>query len=152
MINWYEDKNISIKFSNIPNVSMRLILPSMTTDEKKEITKYPFINKSKLDIEIRHKNKNKIYKFSVPKGYIWDGATIPKTFWRLVGPKTDPKFLIPSLIHDILCENHSYVDNDRYFANKIFERLLYVSQVPAFNRWIMFHCVDNFQKFCDWEA
>ena len=90
------------------------------------------------------------YSFTIPKGYCWDGATIPRIFWRLIGSKTDPAFLIASMIHDVLCENHNYVNNDRYFADKVFERLLYVADVPAFNRWIMFHSVDNFQKFCKW--
>lgn len=150
MIKWYTDEEIAIEFDKIPMVSVRYPLPSMTKAEKKAISKYPFINKQNLKVKLVDKEYNINYEFTIPKDYCWDGASIPRMFWRLIGSKTDSKFLIPSLIHDVLCENHHYVDNDRYFADKVFERLLFVSGVSAFNRWLMFHSVDNFQKFCGW--
>ena len=91
------------------------------------------------------------YEFLIPQYYTWDGATIPRMFWRLIGSKSDNRFLVPSLIHDVLCENHDYIDSQRYLSTIIFERLLYVSKVNAFNRWMIKHSVDNFQKFCGWE-
>lgn len=150
MITWYKDKNLIIEFDRIPHVAMRYALPSMTSVEKTSISKYPFINKHNLSVVITDASGLK-YSFTVPKDYCWDGATIPRVFWRLIGAKTDSKFLIPSMIHDVLCEHHEYVNNNRYLADKVFERLLYVSGVPAFNRWLMFHSVDNFQKFCRWK-
>lgn len=151
MINWYEDKNLKICFSEIPHVCIRYILPTHTAEEKKSIEKYPFICKTELKVELVDKKKNKTYKFTIPKGYCYDGASIPRLFWRVIGSNTDNHFLIAALIHDVLCENHNYVDNNRYFADKVFERLLYVSGVSSFNRWVMFHSVDNFQKFCHWD-
>lgn len=150
MIKWYEDNNLSIQFDHTPDVCMRIITPSMTQKEKQNITKYPFLNKSDLRVKLIDFRIAKTYEFLIEKDFCWDGATIPRLFWRLIGSKTDPRFLIPSLIHDVLCENHSFVDNNRYFADKVFERLLYVSGVCAFNRWLIFHSVDNFQKFCGW--
>lgn len=149
MIEWYNDGEIGIYFSITPHVDMRYPIPYMCDEEKKEIEAKPFINLKKLEVKLVDFEENK-YKFSIPANYTWDGASIPRMFWRLIGSKTDPRFLIPSLIHDVLCENHKYVNNDRYFADRVFERLLYVSGVPAFNRWLMFHSVDNFQKFCGW--
>lgn len=87
----------------------------------------------------------------VIKSIGWDGASIPWFAWRIIGAKTDSRFAIPSLIHDLMCENKQFVNYDRYFADKIFERLLYVSKVPAVKRWAMFHSVDNFQKLQNWE-
>lgn len=150
MICWYEDKELSIYFDRSPKVSIRYCTPDMSEAKKKELKKYPFINKRELKVLLVDKKKQKKYEFVIRKKYCWDGATIPRAFWNIIGSKTDNRFLIPSLIHDVLCENHSYVDNDRYFADRVFERLLYVSGVSAFNRWIMFHSVDNFQKFCGW--
>lgn len=149
-IMWYEDDELAIGFNSMPHVCVRYITPSMTEDEVKSIKKYPFICKTELKVKLFDHEKENVYTFTIPKGYCYDGASIPRVFWRLIGSNTDNSFLIPSMIHDVLCENHSYVNNDRYFADKVFERLLYVSGVPAFNRWLMFHSVDNFQKFCDW--
>lgn len=150
MLEWYRDENIVIEFDRVPHVSMRYALPSMTAKEKQSIAKYPFINKHNLDVHIYDITEDIHYDFTIAKDYCWDGASIPRIFWRLIGAKTDSKFLIPSLIHDVLCENHQYVKNNRYLADRIFERLLYVSGVPALSRWLMFHSVDNYQKFCKW--
>nr|DAH14849.1 MAG TPA: Protein of unknown function (DUF1353) [Caudoviricetes sp.] len=150
MIKWYGDEEIGIFFDILPKVGVRYFLPTMTKTERESVERYPFINKKELKVALLDRKKSKKYTFTIQKGYCWDGASIPRIFWRLIGSKTDNKFLIPSLIHDVLCENHSYVNNDRYFADKVFERLLRVSEVPAFNRWLMFHSVDNYQKFCGW--
>lgn len=150
MINWYRNSKLGIFFDKTPCVTMRYATPSMTKAEKKSIDKYPFINRCELKVVLEDYKNDKKYCFAIPKDYCWDGASIPRMFWRLIGAKTDSKFLVPSMIHDVLCEHHEYVDNDRYFADKVFERLLYISDVPAFNRWLMFHSVDNYQKFCGW--
>lgn len=151
MIKWYLDKKIGIEFSEQPHPCMRFVMPSMTEAEKDNINRYPFMNRKNLKVNLHDFVKDTTYSFTIPKGYKWDGATIPRMFWRLIGSKTDPAFLIPSMVHDVICEHHHYVDNDRYFADKVFERLLFVSGVPAYNRWIMFHFVDNWQKFCGWD-
>jgi len=150
MLNWYNDDNLAIDFSGKPLVATRYPLPSMSDEEKNSIKKYPFINRKELYVELSDIPSNVTYSFTIPKGYCWDGATIPRMFWRLIGSKTAPEFLIASMIHDVLCENHNYVDNNRYFADKVFERLLYVAGVNPLTRFIMFHSVDNFQKFCKW--
>lgn len=150
METWYKDEKVGIFFSEEPKVCMQYAHPDDTKEQKVKINKKPFINRTNLDvILIDYENGDK-YSFTIPKDYTWDGASIPRLFWRLIGAKTDPRFLIPSLIHDVLCENHSYVDGNRYFATIVFERLLYVSGVNSFSRWMMKHSVDNFQKFCEW--
>ena len=103
--------------------SFRYILPSTDKDIKKSIKKYPFINKKLLRVKLMDKRKTKIYNFEIPKYYCFDGASIPRFFWRVIGPKTDNKFLIPAFIHDVLCENHHYIDNDRKFSTLVFDAL-----------------------------
>ena len=146
MITWYFDEATVILFDKVPNVTMRYVTPFITEEEKKEINKKPFINLTELKVVLKDLEAQETYEFTIPKEYSWDGASIPRTFWRLIGSKTDNRFLIPSLIHDVLCENHDYIDNDRYFSTIVFERLLYVSKVNAFNRWMIKHSVDNYQK------
>lgn len=151
MIDWYSDEELSIKFDKMPCLNVRYVSPWMTSEEVKEINKKPFICEKELYVRIEDRIEQEIYEFLIPEGYIWDGATIPRMFWRLIGSKSDNRFLVPSLIHDVLCENHDYIDSQRYLSTIIFERLLYVSKVNAFNRWMIKHSVDNFQKFCGWE-
>lgn len=144
MLTWYEDEELKIEFDRIPNVTVCYPLPCYSKERKKEIIEKPFLNKSDLVVSITYLEKEHV--FCIPKGYTWDGATIPRMFWRLIGPKTSPEFLIPSMIHDVLCENHNYIDNDRYLSTIVLERLLYVSDVGFLKRWMMKHSVDNFQK------
>ena len=152
MLEWYSDKNLGIFFDDIPKVGIRYILATSKNDDKKLIKKYPFINRRNLKVELRDYKKDKIYNFEIPKGYCYDGASVPRFFWRVIGANTDNRFLIPALIHDVLCENHHYVDNDRKFSTKVFNALLKVSEVYPFKRFLMKNSVDIFQKvFCKWE-
>lgn len=150
MIRWYEDEEMCIQFSKTPHVDMRYATPSSTKTETMDINKKPFINKKALTVKVIDYLESEAYTFDIKADYTWDGASIPRIFWRLIGAKTDPRFLVPSMIHDVLCENHDYIDGNRYLATKIFDNLLKVSKVNPFTRWLIFHSVDNFQKFCDW--
>lgn len=143
-ITWYENEELTIKFDGYPKVVERYPLPSMSSREKQSIKKYPYLNKVSLSVYIKYGNKE--YRFCIPKGYTYDGASIIRPFWRIIGSNTDPSFMIPALIHDTLCENHQYIDNNRYLCDRVFERLLYVAEVPAWRRFLMFHSVEIFQK------
>ena len=148
---WYKNKDVGIFFDNIPRVGIRYYVPSMTTDEKRGIEKYPFICRQELGVKLEDYKKQKQYSFVIPKGYCFDGASIPRIFWRVVGSNTDNKFLIAALIHDVLCENHNYIDNDRNFSTKVFNALLESSGVKPLKRFLMKNSVDCFQKlFCKW--
>ena len=149
-IKWYEDDELTIGFSEVPHVCIRYILPTATEQEKKSIKKYPFINKKTLDVRLYDKKKNIAYGFSIHKGYCFDGASVPKFFHRVIGANTDNKFLIAALVHDVLCENHHYVNNDREFSSKVFNALLEVSDVNPFKRWLMKNSVDLFQRTQGW--
>ena len=151
MIEWYSNKKVGIFFDDIPHVCIRYYIPSMSNEDRISIEKYPFINKKNLKVRLVDYKKEKTYNFEIPKGYCYDGATIPKMFWRIIGANTDNRFLIAALIHDVLCENHNYIDNDRNFSTNVFNALLEASEVNAFKRFLMKHSVNFFQRFCHWE-
>lgn len=150
MIEWYSNKYVKICFDNIPKIAIRYILPNQSNDKKKSVKKYPFINRKNLKVCLKDKKKNKTYNFEIPKGYCFDGASVPRFFWRVIGPNTDNKFLIAALIHDALCENHHYIDNDRHFSTQVFNALLEASDVYPFKRFLMKNSVDFYQRFCNW--
>ena len=150
MFEYYSNNRVGIFFSKNPHISIRYYIPSMTEDERKSIEKYPFINKKNLQVRLVDYKKDKTYNFEIPKGYCYDGASIPRLFWRIIGSNTDNRFLIPALIHDILCENHSFIENDRKFSTEVFNALLEASEVNAFKRFLMKHSVDGFQKTQKW--
>ena len=151
MLEWYVNKYAGIYFDDVPRVAIRYILPSTNNEVKKSIKKYPFINKKSLRVELIDNKKGKIYRFGIPKYYCFDGASVPRFFWRVIGSNTDNKFLIAALIHDVLCENHHYVDNDRKFSTQVFNALLEASEVRPVKRFFMKNSVDFYQRFCKWE-
>ena len=150
MFEYYSNNRVGIFFSENPHISIRYYIPSMTEEERKSIEKYPFINKKNLQVRLVDYKKDKTYNFEIPKGYCYDGASIPRLFWRIIGSNTDNRFLIPALIHDILCENHSFIENDRKFSTEVFNALLEASEVNAFKRFLMKNSVDCFQKTQKW--
>ena len=150
MLEYYVNQKVGIFFDNIPQVCIRYYIPSMSEGEKKSIERFPFVNKNNLKVQLFDYKKQKKYNFEIPKGYCYDGASIPRLFWRVIGANTDNRFLIPALVHDVLCENHSYVDNDRCFSSEVFNALLEAGEVNAFKRFLMKHAVNGFQMFCNW--
>ena len=38
---------------------------------------------------------------TIPKGFLTDGASVPRFFWRMISD-TDPDILYPSFLHDLL--------------------------------------------------
>ena len=152
MLHWYGDANMAIFFeSEKPKIEFRYPSPDLSDEENEKINEKPFLLKNDVRVTLYDLKKKQCYSFSIDAGYTWDGASIPWVAWRIIGSKTDSRFAIPSFVHDVLCENKAFVNYDRYFADKVFERLLYVSKVPAAKRWAMFHCVDNLQKFQGWK-
>lgn len=55
----------------------------------------------------------------VPKGFITDGATIPRVFWWII-PPFKPKFLPAIIIHDYLCDKEKYQLADELFEITLF--------------------------------
>lgn len=149
-IDWACDENVLIAFDKEPVVQVRTIKPNMTKLEKKSVAKYPFVCKKSLKVMIYDNKKFRQYNFEIKENYCWDGASIPRFAWRLIGSKTDNEFLIPSLIHDVLCENHYYINSDRQLSSNVFRALLITSGVSELKANIMYFAVDNFQKFCNW--
>ena len=146
-IAWQDDTTCRVGFSEIPEICNKHINKSiMSKEEIKRAKKKPLFLKNTVQICLIDKRKGKTYVFTIKAGYDYDGASISRFLWRLIGSKENIEFKIAALIHDVLCENHNYVNNDRYFSTYIFERLLLIGDTGDFKRWLMKHSVDNFQK------
>lgn len=118
----------------------------MSDKQVKEALKKPFVVTETFRIYIDY---NKHYEFDLPKGYCWNGANVPPFCWLLIGQQKEPRFKLPSCVHDYMCEHHEVVGNDRYLSTLIFETLCeHFGRFNDVKCWAMFHSVDNFQKVC----
>lgn len=152
-ITYYTDEKLAIIFSINPHVDFRYPFPDDTEEQKQEKLEKPFINMEEVTVKIiyRKNNVTNQYCFVIPANYTWDGASIPRLFWRLIGPKTDPRFMIASMVHDVLCENHKYINFDRYLSTLVLEKLCKTGGTGPIRRWAIKHTVDNAQKIIgDW--
>lgn len=102
-----KEKIISVEYNPTPNVIVRTISEGDSSLQKKSKVRYPYelLN----NVEITVKTNKRDFSFKIYRGYVWDGATIPKIFWSIVGSSTSNDFLIPSLVHDYLLEFKPYI-------------------------------------------
>ena len=69
-------------------------------------------------------------RFTVPAGYVSDGASVPRLFWRLLSPPIDPVTLAPSIIHDWLYDNAWRYDLTRLECDRWYRDALVANGYP----------------------
>ena len=77
---------------------------------------------------------------SIPVGYSFDGATIPRSLWFLIGHPFDPRYVLAACVHDFFCEasiEHSDYEL-RVAGDGKFLMLLKRAGVPKWRRTLMF--------------
>lgn len=117
----------------------------LSGEEKQKALKKPFLVMADIKISVYYKLKN--YVFTIERGYDWNGANVPAFARILIAQGTEPRFMLPSCVHDYMCEHHEVIGNDRYLSTLIFETLcMHFGKFNAVKRWLMFHGVDNWQK------
>lgn len=139
---------ITIRSDVFPKTQVRTILATYSEEQKKDIKNKPYLNENNVNFFVEYKGEE--YCLFVPANYTWDGASIPFLFRPLIGGKGKQEFLIPSMVHDKMCECKWLVDNDRYLSSLIFKKLLKACGVGKIRAQIMFLAVDNFQKLQGW--
>lgn len=82
----------------------------------------------------------------VPKGFICDGASIPRIFWTVVGHPLSGGPLRAAIIHDALCLQAA-TRAERRFADTIFYWVLEQCCVPYWRRVALFLAVRAYAAF-----
>lgn len=93
----------------------------------------------------------KLDGFIVPKGFIFDGASIPRAFWTILNITPIGWHMPASLIHDYLYRNtgvvtrHGKVSHySKYMADKEFHRLLRRLNVRSWHASLCYSAVKVF--------
>lgn len=153
-----KEKVISIKFNKIPNVCVRVIDDNDTEATKKAKIKYPFKLHNTIIVTIITTVRE--FSFEIYNGYTWNGADIPKFFYRIIGSRTSNEFLVASMIHDYMLEfkvfilnsvlkNKMTVNEYRRLTSLIFREKIKSQGTPVIKANIMSWCVDVFQHYCN---
>lgn len=76
--------------------------------------------------------------FVVPPGFHWDGTSIPRALWSVLGGPFNPKYEIAGLIHDYLYRLDVHDDLPRQIADEIFYDILRLEGVSWFRAQEMY--------------
>ena len=151
-----KEQVLFIDFNKEPDVRIRVINDTDTDATKKAKIKYPFELFCTVTVTVITNFRE--FSFDVYNGYTWNGADIPKIFWRIIGSRTSNEFLIASMLHDFLLEFKKYIINDvlenqitvseyRRLTSLIFREKLKYQGVNTIKANIMSWAVDVFQHY-----
>lgn len=149
-----KEKILDVLFQTQPEISIRVINNTDTKTVKNNKKKYPFELNNTLDITIITTKRK--FNFTIFNGYTWNGADIPRFFWRIIGSRTDNDWLIASMVHDWLLEFKVYMLNEvlknqitkkeyRRLTSLIFRHIIKVQGTNTLKANVMAWCVDVFQ-------
>lgn len=141
-------------FDKKPDVRIRVIDDNEPEEIKQAKVKYPF----KLDnsVSVTVITSKRLFKFNIYNGYTWNGADIPKFFYRIIGSRTSNQFLIASMLHDYLLEFKVFMLNEvlknqitvkeyRRLTSLIFREKIKAQGTNTIKANIMSWAVDVFQ-------
>lgn len=151
-----KEKILSVSFDAIPDVRVRVINIDDVQEIIKSKKKYPFELFNSLLVRISTTQRN--FEFTIFNGYTWNGADIPRFFWRIIGSRTDNDFLVASMLHDYLLEFKTYIVNEvlnnkvskkeyRRLTSLIFRHVIKEQGTNTIKANVMAWCVDVYQMF-----
>lgn len=145
---------VSVIFSEIPDIRIRVINSYDSQELQKNKKKYPFELCCSVNVLITTTKRE--IPFTIFNGYTWNGADIPRFFWRIIGSRTDNDFLVASMLHDYLLEFKSYTLQEvlknqisakeyRRLTSLIFRHVIKEQGTNTIKANVMSWCVDVFQ-------
>ena len=82
------------------------------------------------------------YRIIIAKGFVFDGASIPRVFWPSTGCPFRPKYRAAAVVHDYLYS----IKADRKLADQIFKQMLLDAGVSKYAASKMYLAVRMFGK------
>ena len=138
----YKIEDIKLSLNKKPHIDTRPVYFDDTEEEIEDKQEKMFLNGKTVILTVYLPDIQ--FTITAKKGYEFDGATIPFNLG-----KGDMRLQIPSLFHDIMCENKELVFRNRNLSTLIFKKLLLECGISKLRAEEMYLAVDNFQRTCD---
>lgn len=87
-----------------------------------------------------------VYSILIEEGFLWNGASIPRPLWSIVGSPFDPRFMRASAVHDALYQYGSQIGVTRLEADEVFFALLLEDGVSKKRAMAMYQAVRWFGR------
>ncbi len=153
-----KEKIIDVNITPCPDVRVRVIESDDPKEIKKNKKKFPFELFNTVSVFVQTTKRN--ISFQICNGYTWNGADIPRMFWRIIGSRTDNDFLVASMVHDYMLEFKKYMLKEilkgeisvreyRRLTSLIFRHIIKQQGTNTIKANIMAWCVDVFQMTCN---
>jgi hypothetical protein len=84
------------------------------------------------------------WRYTIAAGFLTDGASIPRAFWRVVGHPLFGDSLPAAILHDCLYRSEYW---QREYSDALFRKLLIRNGVPRWRAWLMYRAVRAFGGF-----
>lgn len=75
---------------------------------------------------------------SIPPGYYFDGASIPRWLWSFIGSPFEPDLMTAACVHDWYCDHSSECYQSRVIGDAVFFYLLTKAGVARWRRVLMY--------------
>ena len=84
-----------------------------------------------------------LHSIEIPVGYRFDGASIPRIAWSIIGAPFSPDYCLAACVHDWYCEHSHETDNyqARVIGDAVFFALLTKAGVSKTRRVLMYLAV-----------
>lgn len=134
---WCDKPELKIISDVAPSTGVCKPLPTDSDKVAKYKKKFPYINRRAVVLTVNYLGTTHTIK--VKKGFRWNGT-------NCLGLQHNPKLLDASMFHDLLCNQHELVNNDRQLSSIIFREIGIASGVWKPFMLGAYHAVDNYQK------
>ena len=82
--------------------------------------------------------------FTVPAGYITDGASVPRIFWSIF-PPYKPEYFTAVIVHDYLCEQARYL-HEFLEADDVLLEMLGDLRIDRLQKFILYYSCRWYHK------
>lgn len=132
-------KKLTLKLYGNPDIDFREEELGDSAEVIKDKKRFPFIARKIAVLHVYYGQEK--YCLHNPQDFKFDGCTIP-----LGLAKGNPKILVPSMFHDLMCNDKTIIGYNRFLSSLIFFKLLRMFKVNFFVAFLMFLFVDTWQR------
>ena len=113
-------------------MTTKIYLPE--TEVSKYMLEKPYRRKLFEDFNFIYEGR----AFTIKRGFWWDGASIPRFFWRIAGSPMTGKYYLAALVHDMFYATHYF---PRKQADTIFYDMMIHCGVGTVLAWTIYRAV-----------
>ncbi len=126
---------------------LHITIPHLKPVETDEGYRFELVN----DITLTARVDDQDYTYTVPKGYVTDGASIPRAIWSIIGSPYQPQFIRAAIIHDLMCNQYDALPKKSKIhlitMSELFYHILRHNGVSRLKAKLMYNAVFAYKQF-----